>query len=165
MAGSVRPLVLVPDPRLREVCAAVDDFSPFLKELVADMRATVTRENGIGLAAPQVGEGVRVALVNRLAQRNQVEWAVLVNPSLVEFAGEQVNEEGCLSIPGVRVAVRRPARVVFRAQDEKGRWRALPFFGLAAACALHELDHLDGKLITDRAGQGLVLPESFNPIL
>lgn len=151
-----RSLVLVPDPRLREVAAAVDTFSPWVRELVADMRATVVQENGIGLAAPQVGEGLRVALVNRLAGRRGTEWAVLINPVLEHQDGEQVNQEGCLSIPGVRVAVRRPARALVRAQDEKGRWREYPFFGLAAACALHEMDHLDGILITDRAEGGPV---------
>lgn len=155
--ASARPLVLVPDPRLREVAQPVDAFDPALRGLVADMRATVIQASGIGLAAPQVGEGLRLALVNRLAGRRGEEWLVLANPVLERYDGEQVNAEGCLSIPGVRVQVRRPARAWIRAQDEKGRARAYPFFGLAAACALHEMDHLNGVLITDRE-QGLAVP-------
>ena len=155
--ASTRPLVLVPDPRLREIAQAVDAFDPAFRSLVADMRATVMEANGIGLAAPQVGEGLRLALVNRLAGRQGEEWVVLVNPVLERYDGEQLNAEGCLSIPGVRIPIRRPARALIRAQDEKGRARTYPFFGLAAACAMHEMDHLNGVLITDRE-QGLAIP-------
>jgi len=152
------PLVIAPDSRLLEMAMPVETFGRPLQALVAEMRATVVQAGGIGLAAPQVGSGQRLALVNRLAGRHGTEWAVLVNPRLVEHTGEQINLEGCLSIPGVRVSVKRPARVVVEALDEKGRGRRFPFFGLAAACALHEMDHLDGVLITARNDQELALP-------
>ncbi len=158
MTATALPLVIAPDPRLKIPAVPVESFSSSLKDLVAAMRATVIQESGIGLAAPQVGESLRVALINRLAGRRGEEWAVLINPRWVAYEGEQVNQEGCLSIPGIRVAVRRPARVILEAQDEKGRLRRYPFFGLAAACAFHEMDHLDGVLITDRNDQELAVP-------
>lgn len=146
------------DPRLRWPCPAVVAFDSRLAERCAALVAAMAQEGGIGLAAPQVGWWARVAVVDRSAGRGPPDPLVLVNPILVAHAGEQQNTEGCLSLPGRAVAVRRPADVALRYQDPQGVEQVHRFRGLAAACALHEMDHLEGRLMDTRTTWGLALP-------
>lgn len=147
-----------PDPGLLVPCLEVDRFDGALADRLEALLALARREGGIGLAAPQGGWLARLAWVDLAAGRRDPEWVALANPVLVGFSGEQVNEEGCLSVPGRRVAVRRPARVEVEAFDPRGRRRRYQARGLAAACMLHEMDHLEGRLMLSRNAWALALP-------
>lgn len=118
--------------------------------LVADMIDTCHAAPGIGLAAPQIGVNLRVAIVDLSVGAEPGALIVLVNPTIVEAVGEQKEEEGCLSIPDVAEKVFRPARVRVRAGDEKGVVREIEASGLLARAFAHEVDHLNGTLFVDR---------------
>lgn len=126
--------------------AAVKDELP---ALLRDMWATMASARGVGLAAPQVGRSLRVAVID-VRPDGRSERLVLVNPEVVSREGEQDDEEGCLSIPGIYAKLVRPARVRVRALDADGRpWERVGE-GLLARAFEHEIDHLDGKLYVDR---------------
>ncbi|TNC70339.1 peptide deformylase [Rubellimicrobium roseum] len=147
----IRPIVQVPDPVLREVCAPVQAFDAALRELVSDMLATMYEAPGRGLAAPQVGLPVRLFVMDVAWKDGTPEPHVFVNPEIVEASEERVTrEEGCLSIPGRVSRVARPAAVALRWRDLDGAAQEGRFAGLAATCVQHEMDHLDGVLCTDR---------------
>jgi peptide deformylase len=141
---SVRPIVLLGDPRLRIKGEPVDSFGRFLHSLLDDLTHTMRAAPGVGLAAPQIGEGLAVCVVeveNRLHE--------LVNPKIVKSAGDDRDLEGCLSIPGYAAYVTRRERVWVVAQDRRGRRIKLAGSGLLGRAFQHELDHLDGKLYID----------------
>jgi peptide deformylase len=150
---SIRPILIHPDPRLRrraEPVAAIDDA---LRRLAADMLETMYDAPGIGLAAPQIGVGRRLFVMDCAPKDEERHPMVLVNPEIL-WASEETNvhEEGCLSIPDVYEEVTRPARVRVRWVDLDGGEREAEFEGLWATCAQHEIDHLDGRLFIDRLG-------------
>lgn len=151
-------LVLAPDTRLRTPTQEVSRFDEQLRQREKTMLHVMRAEGGIGLAAPQVGWLSRMVVMDRSAGRGAPHWMALFNPVLVGHAGEQLNEEGCLSLPGQRVRVLRPAQVHIQYQDVDGQPCFQEFQGLAAACILHEMDHLEGRLMTDRNAWGLALP-------
>jgi len=141
---SVRPIVLLGDPRLRIKGEPVDSFGRFLHGLLDDLTHTMRAAPGVGLAAPQIGEGLAVCVVeveNRLHE--------LVNPKIVKSTGDDRDLEGCLSIPGYAAYVTRRERVWIVAQDRRGRRIKLAGSGLLGRAFQHELDHLDGKLYID----------------
>src|SRR6185503_7987741 len=105
---------------------------------------------GIGLAAPQIGVAVKLAVIDVSGGKRGGELITLINPEFVERDGMQLEEEGCLSVPGFNATVPRPARVVVRAQDREGAVRSIEGTGLLARALQHELDHLDGTLFIDR---------------
>ena len=131
------------DPALHKVCKPVESFDEKLHKLLDDMRETLIESGGVGLAAPQVGILRRVVLVD-----NGEKILELVNPTLVETAGEQIGAEGCLSVPGKYGLVKRPNYAKVRAQDRYGNWFETDGEELTARCFCHELDHLDGILYT-----------------
>ena len=131
------------DPALHKVCKPVESFDEKLHKLLDDMRETLIDSDGVGLAAPQVGILRRVVLVD-----NGKKILELVNPTLVETAGEQIGAEGCLSVPGKYGLVKRPNYAKVRAQDRFGNWFETDGEELTARCFCHELDHLDGILYT-----------------
>jgi len=136
-----------PDPRLRrhaEPVATVDDK---VRALVDDMAATMYAAPGIGLAAIQVGVAQRVIVIDLSESRNQLQ--VFINPQIVSAEGEQVLEEGCLSVPGIFEPVTRAERVRVRALDRDGKAFEREARGLLATCIQHEIDHLDGKVFVD----------------
>jgi peptide deformylase len=139
------------DPVLKSRATVVDRFDETLRNQVARMAGIMSDAFGVGLAAPQLGISQRV-LVYRVGQEAPV--IVLVNPEL-EWSGEQREgfQEGCLSIPGVEVEVERPVHVRVRARDEHGEERMVEASGLEARVIQHEIDHLDGVLILDRASR------------
>lgn len=141
------------DPQLRKHCHEVKDFNPRLHTLLDDMRQTLAESNGVGLAAPQVGVLRRAVIVleTNVPDEKDEYMIELINPVIVETAGEQVGAEGCLSVPGEYGIVHRPSNVVVRAQDRDGRWFKYEGHGLTARCICHELDHLDGHLFTEKA--------------
>ena len=145
----IRPIVTHPDPVLREVCAPVAD--PLLQDvpdLARDMLDTMYAATGRGLAAPQVGVPLRLFVMDCTWKEGLPDPRVFVNPRIRAAEGQQVNTEGCLSIPGTPRRVLRPNRVVLAFDGAEGRREAV-FEGFAAACICHEMDHLDGVLILD----------------
>jgi len=147
---AVRPIVLYPDPILKQPTREVEAFDGRLTELVDDLAATMYDAPGIGLAAPQVGVDLRVAVVDVAPGEPESRLHVLVNPRIVEASGRVAGEEGCLSIPGLSERVDRPERIRLAARDLKGGAFELEAEGLLARACCHEIDHLDGILFFER---------------
>ncbi|MBE6965088.1 MAG: peptide deformylase [Ruminococcaceae bacterium] len=142
---ALRNIVKDGDPILRKKCREVTEFNERLNVLLDDMKETLVLANGVGLAAPQVGVLKRVAIVS-------VDDAFyeLINPEIIETAGEEISPEGCLSLPGICGTVNRPYKVTVRAQDRFGKTFTARGEGLLARAFCHEIDHLDGILFEDK---------------
>ena len=143
---AIRNVVQVGDDILRKKCFEVTAFDEKLAQLMDDLRDTVRKEEGAGLAAPQVGV-LRRAVVVDVAEG----FYELINPVIVESKGEQRGYEGCLSVRGKRGIVTRPLVVKVEDSDRHGKRKKLVARGFFARAVCHELDHLDGILYTDRA--------------
>jgi peptide deformylase len=143
-------ILVAPHPSLKSRARPVTPAdAETVRALVPKMLATMYDAPGIGLAAPQVGVALRLAVVD-LMRDNKPAPMVLVNPAIVASSPETaVREEGCLSLPGQYADVERPAAVTVRYQDEAGATHEVTADGLLAACLQHELDHLDGVLFVD----------------
>ena len=141
---SVRPIVLLGDPRLRLRGETVDSFGKYLHELLDDLAATMRAAPGVGLAAPQLGEPVRACVIEVESRLHE-----LVNPRIVRSDGDDRDLEGCLSIPGYVAYVTRREKVWVVAQNRLGRKIKVSGSGLLGRALQHELDHLDGKLYID----------------
>ena len=141
---SVRPIVLLGDPRLRLKGKPVDSFGKYLHELLDDLAHTMRDAPGVGLAAPQLGEAMQACVVEVEGQLYE-----LVNPKIIRAAGDDRDLEGCLSIPGYVAYVTRHERVWVVAQDRQGKKFKVAGSGLLGRALQHELDHLDGKLYID----------------
>jgi len=149
---ALRPVLQFPDPHLRRVSRPIGTVTDEIRTLAADMLEVMYDEPGIGLAAPQVGEAVRLVVMDtdwteEGAERNPL---VLVNPEILEREGTLTWLEGCLSVPDFQAEVERAARVRVRAFDLEGRESLHDAEELRAVCFQHEIDHLDGKLFIDR---------------
>ena len=144
----LRQILQYPDPRLHRKAAPVADVNDATRSLIDDMAETMYNAPGIGLAAVQIGVLERVVVIDLSEERNQLQ--VFVNPELVEIEGEQIMEEGCLSVPGIFEPVVRACRVRVRALDRDGRAFEMDANGLLATCIQHEIDHLDGKVFVER---------------
>jgi peptide deformylase len=140
---------IYPDPVLRVKCPQVTEFDARLQKLAADMVETMHAAPGVGLAAPQVGVELRLAVVDVSIGEDASQVRVLVNPEVVERSGLETEVEGCLSRPGISDKVDRPAFVTVRAQDLTGHPFELRAEGFHARAVCHEIDHLDGILFTD----------------
>ena len=141
---ALRKILTDAEPALHKTCKPVVNFDARLHTLLDDMRDTLIESGGVGLAAPQVGILRRVVLVD-----TGDEILELVNPTLIETAGEQEGPEGCLSVPGKYGLVKRPNYAKVRAQDREGNWYEAEGEELIARCFCHELDHLDGIIYTE----------------
>jgi peptide deformylase len=152
---ALRPVLKFPDPRLRELSQPVGVLTDALRELARDMCEVMYDEPGIGLAAPQVGELVRLIVVDTQWTQEGGEKSplILVNPELSEAEGKILWKEGCLSVPDFEAEVERSERVLLRARDLDGKEVAIRAEGLQAVCFQHEIDHLDGRLFIDRISQ------------
>ena len=139
-------IVKVGDPILRKVCRPVECITPRVITLLDDMIETMHAADGVGLAAPQVGILRRIAVIE-VEPGNTIE---LINPKIIAFSGEQEEEEGCLSIPGKWGKTHRPMHVTVRAVNRRGETFDISGSGLLARAFCHEIDHLDGKLFTDK---------------
>ncbi len=137
-----------PDPRLRKVATAVAAVTPDIQKLVRDMAETMYAAPGVGLAATQVDVHKRVIVIDVSEARDELR--VFINPEIVASEGEAEREEGCLSVPGYYDKVTRAAKIVVRAQDERGNAFELETDGLLAVCVQHEMDHLLGKVFVDQ---------------
>lgn len=152
---SVRPVVVWPDARLREPTRKVEKFDATLRALYDDLTDTMYAENGLGIAAIQIGDPTAMFLVEpKLANRPETDPAVaFVNPEILWTSEEtEETEEGCLSFPEIYIKVDRPLRAKVRAQDLEGNTFEIEGEGLLARCLLHEYDHLSGKLLVDFVG-------------
>ena len=145
------PILRFPDPRLRKVAAPVTNIDDSIRRLAADMAETMYEAPGIGLAATQVDVHQRLIVIDVSETKN--ELLVLINPEIVADEGEQVGEEGCLSVPGIFDKVERAERVTVRYLDLEGKARTLEADGLLAVCIQHEMDHLQGKVFVDHLSQ------------
>jgi peptide deformylase len=149
---ATREILQFPDPRLRRVSEPIETVTEAIRQLAADMLEIMYDEPGIGLAAPQVDEPIRLVVVDTdwtepEAERNPL---ILVNPEILEREGKIVWQEGCLSVPDFQAEVERSARVKLRAWDLDAREVVYDAEELQAVCFQHEIDHLDGKLFIDR---------------
>jgi peptide deformylase len=150
VARMIRPILRYGAPELHQRAEAVHGADPDLPALVADLVETMKAAAGVGLAAPQVGVSKRVFVIDLSADQRACELVVLVNPEFVSREGLQLEEEGCLSVPGFQATVPRPASVTIRGLDHDGRQQTLTATGLLARALQHEMDHLDGVLFIDR---------------
>jgi peptide deformylase len=149
-ALKIHEIVKYPDPVLSKPAAPVTNFDAALKKLVAEMFASMYAAQGIGLAAPQIGQSKRLTVIDVSFQKNPEEKIVLINPEIIDQEGKQFEEEGCLSLPDIREKVHRGARVTVRAQNERGEWFEREGYELLARAFQHEIDHLNGVLFIDR---------------
>lgn len=138
-------IVKLGDETLRKVCRPVDKITPRTLTLLDDMLETMRDANGCGLAAPQVGILRRIVVIE-VEEGKPIE---LINPRIIAFAGEQREQEGCLSIPGRWGITKRPKHVTVRALDRYGKEFDISGSDLLARAFCHEIDHLDGKLFID----------------
>ncbi len=136
-----------PDPRLKVMAKTVESFDAALKKLVADMTETMYSANGIGLAATQVNVHKRLLVLD--VSENHDQPCVYINPQILDRSGEQISEEGCLSVPGIYANVKRAENVTVKAQDADGNFFEERLEGLHAVCVQHEMDHLIGRLFVD----------------
>jgi len=148
-----RFVVQTGDPVLREKCKEVKSFNGVLAVLLSDMKETVSKENGAGLAAPQVGVPIRVVVIDV-----EEGFYELINPVIVSVKGEQRGPEGCLSVKGKQGTVTRPYKVKVEYRDRSGKKHKLTAEGFFARAVCHELDHLDGILYTDKAEEIYDIP-------
>jgi len=143
----IYPIVKFGDPVLEREGETVTEFdTPELHQFLADMFESMYAHKGVGLAAPQIGFGRKIAVIDVSNGQNPDDKLVLINPSIIKVEGRQSGEEGCLSIPGFREEVRRGKRVTVRAQDAKGEFFIKTGEDLLARALQHETEHLHGQL-------------------
>ncbi len=147
-----RNILTKEQPTLYKKCRPVTEFNSRLHQLLDDMKDTLALENGVGLAAPQVGVLRRAVIVleTNVPEGEEEYMIELVNPEIIETSGEQYGAEGCLSVPEEYGMVRRPMHVKVRAQDRNGETFEVEGDGLTARCFCHEIDHLEGIIFTSR---------------
>jgi len=144
---AVLPIVLYPDPILREKPEKIVDFDANLRDLAKNMLETLYDSRAVGLAANQIGERIRMLVLDCSDDNSQP--MVIINPVITQATGEKINSEGCMSFPGFYVRVKRAETIELDYQDAHGHPQHLTATGLLAVCIQHELDHLNGKLFID----------------
>src|SRR4051812_7119694 len=148
----VYPIVKYGDPVLETRAKPVENFDDKLAELCDDMFVSMYAANGVGLAAPQIGKSLRLAVIDVTNGKNPEARLVLANPEIIQMEGEQHEEEGCLSVPGFRGNVLRPRYVTIRAQNVTGETYEMKGEDLLARAFCHETDHLNGILFLQHLG-------------
>ncbi|SDQ90891.1 peptide deformylase [Rhizobiales bacterium GAS113] len=147
---SIRPILLIPDPRLKRVCAPVETVTDEVRKLASDMLETMYDAPGIGLAASQIGELIRLVVIDVAKKDEERQPLTLINPEIVWASPERsIYEEGCLSIPEFYEEVERSAMVTVRFLDAQGAECEMTADGLLGTCLQHEIDHLNGVLFID----------------
>lgn len=141
----VLKILLIGDPVLRKKAKRVEKIDDEIKKLAEDMMETMKSADGVGLAAPQVGRSIRMIVVSY-----EGKDMVLINPEIIEKEGESIDIEGCLSVPGVEVPVKRAEKITLKFQNLKGKTQIIKAEGMWARIFQHEIDHLDGILIVDK---------------
>ena len=151
---AVRPIVKIPSAVLGRKATKVKNFDPALERLAADMVDTLRSTTGVGLAAPQIGVGERVIVIEYAEENESPMLYIVVNPEITDASEEMVTGiEGCLSVPDLIGEVDRHERITVKGQDVKGKPLKLKPEGWLARIFQHEIDHLDGILYTQRAGR------------
>jgi len=143
-------IIIYPDPRLKKVSEPVTRFDENLRDLVVEMFRLMREAHGVGLAAPQVGHNIRVFVMNATGEAG--DDYILVNPVLSAADGQEESEEGCLSLPDIRIKVIRSKRITINAQDLQGQSFEHSAEGFIPRVWQHEFDHLNGIMLTDRMG-------------
>ena len=146
----LRPIVRHGAAVLHRPAEPVAEITPEIEALVDDMIQTMYAAPGIGLAAPQVGVGKRIFVCDVSVGRNPSDLLVFINPEFIERDGMQLEEEGCLSVPGFNATVARPSRAILKGLNRQCEPQTVEGTGLLARCFQHEMDHLDGTLFIDR---------------
>ncbi|SKA96316.1 peptide deformylase [Paucidesulfovibrio gracilis DSM 16080] len=146
-------IVTYPDEVLSTDCERVEEITPELRQLIDDMVETMYEGDGVGLAAPQVGKDIRLITVDRTGPKKRKELHVIINPEIVAREGEVDSPEACLSCPGFQVTLKRSEKVRVTGMDQDGNDVCIDADDLLAIILQHEIDHLDGKTIVDRAGR------------
>lgn len=146
----LRPILRLGDSILSEPARAVDTITPEIEALIDDMIETMYAAPGIGLAAPQVGVSLKIFVIDLSLGRDPAGLHAMINPQFIEREGMQLEEEGCLSIPGFTATVARPSRVVVEGLNRHGEKYRLEGTGLLARALQHEVDHLNSCLFVDR---------------
>ena len=146
----IRPILRYGAEVLHQPAAPVAEITPDITQLIDDMIQTMYAAPGVGLAATQVGVSRRIFVADISIGRNPADLLVFVNPEFVDREGMQLEDEGCLSVPGFNATVARPARAVLKGLDRHGAPQQVEASGLLARCFQHEMDHLDGTLFVDR---------------
>ncbi len=144
------PIIIAPDPRLKQISASVERVDDEVRRLMDDMLETMYQAPGVGLAAPQVGVLRRIIVLDASNKNEERQPYAMVNPELVEVSDQDIrSEEGCLSLPEHYADVVRPAAIRVRYLDHEGEIRELDAEDLLATCIQHEMDHLEGILFVD----------------
>lgn len=159
---AVRPIIYDPDPILYKKCHPVTKFDKKLGNILTDMTQTMIHANGVGLAGPQIGYMRRVCVVLDTLDNDKI--IEMVNPEVVATAGEQTGSEGCLSFPNKFGMVTRPRIVTVRAQDRNGEWFTVQSHDLTARAFLHEIDHLDGHVFTEKVTEYINMDEEEDEV-
>lgn len=148
---SILKILTIPEPSLRQKSVAIKPAEILkLKSLFLDMIETMYGADGVGLAAPQIGKNIRLAIISKEGTPDKKDW-VLINPKIIKHSWKRIkDEEGCLSVPGVRKEVARFAKITIKALDAKGQPLNFQAENLFARVIQHEIDHLDGILIVDK---------------
>ena len=149
---SVRPVLTWGDPRLKKNSEDVGVWTPELEQLVEDLFETALAEEGVGLAAPQIGVNLNLAVIDCSTGEDPSQRLVLINPEITREEGIQVGPEGCLSIPGIREVLERPQKVTVKNRARDGSWHDLVGEELLARAFCHEIDHLRGRLFVEYFG-------------
>ena len=144
---AILPILQYPDERLHKVAKSIEKVDDRIRKLVRDMAETMYSAPGVGLAATQVDQHIRLIVID--VSETHDDLKVLINPELVESAGEKENEEGCLSVPGIYENVTRAEFVTVRALDEHGKPFTIKAEGLLGVCIQHEMDHLLGRVFVE----------------
>lgn len=145
-----RKIITYPHPVLADKAQPVAEITDEIRALAAEMAELMYEDSGIGLAAPQVAESLRLITVDLSGPEKRTDLRTFVNPVLSDFEGEVESEEGCLSVPGYRTMVKRAEKLRLSALDLDGKPVEMDADGLMAICLQHEVDHLDGVLFIDR---------------
>lgn len=149
---AVRPVITWGDPRLKINSADLGDWSPELDQLVADMFETAIAEEGVGLAAPQLGININLAVIDCSCGEDPAQQIILINPEILRTEGVQTGQEGCLSIPGIHEVLERPKNVWIRNRRPDGTWYEQEGSDFLARAFCHEIDHLRGRLFVEYFG-------------
>ena len=146
----IRAILRYGEQPLHRPAEPVDDLTHDVQTLIDDMIETMYAAPGIGLASPQVGVPLRIFVADPSLGHNPEDLVIMINPEFIDRDGMQLEEEGCLSVPGFNATVVRPAHVVLKGLDRDGRAHQVESGGLLARAFQHEMDHLDGRLFVDR---------------
>ena len=147
---SVYKILKWPDPSLHKPCDSIKQVDSSIEELAANMAETMYAAPGVGLAANQIGKSIQLAIIDITLPEQEKNLHVLINPKIVHTEGEEIFDEGCLSLPGFKVQLARPSHVVVEAFDLSEKSVRIEADGLMARALQHEIDHLAGKLFPDR---------------